>query len=171
MAFVFADYEDRYSGRDARSPKSRGCNRSTCPRRSQSNQFSTGGRNEEATNCICNCPVCRKGFETKEKLAMLIAQALEIFITGYEAKQTAVKEGKNKKDKKDKKKNKKKKGKGMNVKTAKGLPRSRSGVRRNLIHLLQQVPCRAYHTTRANSLTLLLLPRIQIIVAGKTVIR
>ncbi|KAH8336830.1 hypothetical protein KR059_005012 [Drosophila kikkawai] len=36
--------------------------------------------------CTCNCEFCRKGFETKEKLALLLAQALEIFVQGYQQK-------------------------------------------------------------------------------------
>ncbi|KAH8253343.1 hypothetical protein KR032_004983 [Drosophila birchii] len=39
--------------------------------------------------CTCNCEYCRKGFESKEKLAMLIAQALEIFIQGYQERRNS----------------------------------------------------------------------------------
>ncbi|XP_043067025.1 uncharacterized protein [Drosophila bipectinata] len=135
------EFEDRYARRDSRSTGNRGCNRNTCPRRTESNQFPEGERKEDATTCTCNCPICRKGFETKEKLAMLIAQALEIFIMGYQAKQSPVTEKKDKKGKKDKKdkkdkkgkdnkdnkNNKQRKGKGMHENRPKALPRSRSG--------------------------------------------
>ncbi|XP_068144918.1 uncharacterized protein [Drosophila tropicalis] len=54
------------------------CNLSSCP--------DTTNEPSDSNGCSCDCGYCRKGFETKEKLAELIAQALEIFIMGTKAK-------------------------------------------------------------------------------------
>ncbi|XP_023031673.1 uncharacterized protein LOC6638240 isoform X2 [Drosophila willistoni] len=54
------------------------CNLNSCPLKTNEPNDSNG--------CSCDCNYCRKGFETKERLAELIAQALEIFIMGTNAK-------------------------------------------------------------------------------------
>ncbi|XP_043064174.1 uncharacterized protein LOC108087840 isoform X2 [Drosophila ficusphila] len=83
------------SSRDAYEDEHMSCNSYDCPARMPENYQRQGPFNEPrsdnsnqsyANSCTCNCDFCRKGFETKEKLAMLIAQALEIFIGNNKAK-------------------------------------------------------------------------------------
>ncbi|KAH8291260.1 hypothetical protein KR054_010151 [Drosophila jambulina] len=63
-------------------------------------------------DCSCTCEFCNQGFESREKLAQLIAQALEIFVSGHQGKKDKKPNNNNSSNNKKKKKKKPKNEKG-----------------------------------------------------------
>ncbi|XP_032572031.1 uncharacterized protein LOC116800555 isoform X2 [Drosophila sechellia] len=92
------------------------CNSYDCPAKNRANQnIGSLGTNQtdqpwsqsydygQSKSCTCSCQFCRKAFETKDKLALLIAQALEIFISNSNTKEEKKSEQTNKTKAKKKK--------------------------------------------------------------------
>lgn len=93
------------------------CNSYDCPAKNSVNQKlespDTNNQTDQPWNqsydygqsksCTCSCQFCRKAFETKDKLALLIAQALEIFISNNNTKEEKKSEQTNKTKAKKKK--------------------------------------------------------------------
>ncbi|XP_033154743.1 uncharacterized protein LOC117137424 isoform X1 [Drosophila mauritiana] len=92
------------------------CNSYDCPAKNRANQniesLGTSQADQpwnqsydygQSKSCTCSCQFCRKAFETKDKLALLIAQALEIFISNSNTKEEKKSEQTNKTKAKKKK--------------------------------------------------------------------
>ncbi|XP_017077028.1 uncharacterized protein LOC108111902 [Drosophila eugracilis] len=92
-------YYPRDGYEEERYDNGNSCNSYDCPAKNEldslgSNQYNATNQSpgiDQAESCpdtcTCNCQFCRKAFDTREKLAMLIAQALEIFINNNNSKQ------------------------------------------------------------------------------------